>query len=167
MPADAGEAGHGPKSDAHANCGNHEKYGKGWLRAPASWALIGGSAPMDMARLIRRRLLMKKLSLLGLVVGTALLAAAPVSIQPSPKSVVEVSLNKADARYGDYRRPYRRPYRRSYYRYGYEVGSEYYYKYPSGFPISYYGYGYSAYSAGYAPLGIRDNWGAWDGLPLW
>ena len=44
MPADAGEAGHGPKSDAHANCGNNEKYGKGRLWAPASWALIGGSA---------------------------------------------------------------------------------------------------------------------------
>jgi hypothetical protein len=40
MPTDAGEAGHGPKSNAHANCGNHEKYGKGRLWVPASWALI-------------------------------------------------------------------------------------------------------------------------------
>jgi hypothetical protein len=45
-PECAGEAGHGPKSDAHANCGNHEKYGKGRLRAPASWALIDSSGPM-------------------------------------------------------------------------------------------------------------------------
>jgi hypothetical protein len=53
--------------------------------------------------------------------------------------------------------------------YGYEVGREYYgYKYPDGYPISYYGYGYSAYSAGYSPLGISwDNWGGWGGSPWW
>ena len=44
MPPNAGEAGHGPKSDTHANCGNHEKYGKDRLWAAASWALIGGYA---------------------------------------------------------------------------------------------------------------------------
>ena len=112
---------------------------------------------------------MTKLSLLGIVVGAALLTAAPVSIQPSPKGVVELSVNKADAGYGVYRRHYRRAYRRSYFRYGYEVGSEYYgYKYPSGYPINYHGYGYSAYSVGYAPLGINwDNWGGWGGSPWW
>ena len=112
---------------------------------------------------------MEKLSLLGIVVGAALLTTAPVSIQPSSTSVVKLSLNKADARYGVYRRYYRRAYGRSHYRHGYEAGNEYYgYKYPDGYPIRYYGYGYSAYSAGYAPLGINwENWGGWGGLPWW
>jgi hypothetical protein len=66
--------------------------------------------------------LMKKLSLLGIIIGAAFLTAAPVSIQPSPKSVVEISVNKADALV--YRRHYRRAYRRSYYGYGY--GGAYY-----------------------------------------
>jgi hypothetical protein len=112
---------------------------------------------------------MKKLGLLGIAIGAALLVAAPVSIQTSPKSVVELSLNKAAAQNGVYRRHHRRAYRRSYYQYGYGVGSDYYgYKYPGGYPISYYGYGYSAYSAGYPPLGINwGNWGGWSGLPWW
>jgi len=106
---------------------------------------------------------MKKLGLLGIAIGAALLAAAPVSIQTSPKSVVELSLNKAAAQNGVYRRHH------PYYQYGYGVGSDYYgYKYPGGYPISYYGYGYSAYSAGYPPLGINwGNWGGWSGLPWW
>src|SRR6516165_7091893 len=39
MPPDAGEAGHGSKSDAHANLGNHEKHGKSRLRPSASRAV--------------------------------------------------------------------------------------------------------------------------------
>jgi hypothetical protein len=36
MPPDAGEAGHGPKSDTHRDCGNYEKHGESRLRASAS-----------------------------------------------------------------------------------------------------------------------------------
>ena len=39
MPPDAGEAGHGPKSDTHANCGNYEKHGESRLRASAPWTV--------------------------------------------------------------------------------------------------------------------------------
>ena len=39
MPPDAREAGHGTKSDTHANCGNYEKYGKSRLRASAPWTV--------------------------------------------------------------------------------------------------------------------------------
>ena len=55
---------------------------------------------------------MKKLSVLGIVVGAALLSVAPVSIQPSPRNLVELSVNKAEALV--YRRHYRRAYRRAY-----------------------------------------------------
>ena len=106
---------------------------------------------------------MKKLSLLGIIIGAALLTAAPVSIQPSPKSVVQLSLNKADARYGVYRRHYRQAYRRSYYGYGYGVGSAYYgYGYPG-----YGGYGYPGY-AGYGGYGYPSYWyGGLGGLRWW
>jgi len=110
---------------------------------------------------------MKKLSLLGLIIGAALLTAAPVSIQPSPKSVVQLSLDKADARHGvyrrHYRRAYRRAYRRSYYGYGYGVGSAYYgYGYPG-----YGGYGYPGY-AGYGGYGYPSYWyGGLGGLRWW
>ena len=66
---------------------------------------------------------MKKLVLLKIVVGAALLTAVPISIEPSPTSVVQLSLNKADAQSGAYRRQYRRAYRRAYYDYGYGYGS--------------------------------------------
>jgi len=36
MPPDAGEAGHGPKSDPHTDCGNYERHGESRLRASAS-----------------------------------------------------------------------------------------------------------------------------------
>jgi hypothetical protein len=39
MPPDAGEAGHGPKSNTHANCGNYEKHGKSRLWASAPWTV--------------------------------------------------------------------------------------------------------------------------------
>jgi hypothetical protein len=83
---------------------------------------------------------MKKLSVLGIVVGAALLSVAPVSIQPSPRNLVELSVNKAEALV--YRRHYRRAYRSAYYGgYGHGV---------------YYGGGY--YSGSVCPhLGM--DWG--------
>ena len=67
---------------------------------------------------------MKKLSMLGIIVGAALLSAAPFSLQWSQKSVA-VSLDSADARVGRpltatsvagvNRRVHRRAYRRGYY----------------------------------------------------
>jgi hypothetical protein len=89
---------------------------------------------------------MDKLSLIGIVVGAALLTTAPVSIHPSSKSLVQLSLSKAEAQYGVDRRHYRRVYRR--------VGA-------------YYGYGYPAYSYGYpAFYGYsRFYYGGWE--PNW
>jgi hypothetical protein len=96
---------------------------------------------------ISGRPILKKLSLLGIVMGAALLTAAPVSLQPSPHSVVQLSLNKADAQYGSYRRQHRRAYRRApYYDYGYGYGYGY------GYPISpYFSYGLypTAFGHGY------------------
>jgi hypothetical protein len=93
---------------------------------------------------------LKKPSLLGIVIGAALLTAAPISVQPSPDSVVQLSLNKADAQSSAYRRQHRRAYRRvpypAYYDYGYGYG------FP--FPISpYYSYGLypTAFGQGYRP----------------
>ena len=64
---------------------------------------------------------MKKLSMLGIVVGAALLTATPFSLQWSQKNVV-LSLDRADARVGQpltagsvagvHRRAARRAYRR-------------------------------------------------------
>jgi hypothetical protein len=65
---------------------------------------------------------MKKLSMLGIIVGAALLSAAPFSLQLSQKNVA-LSLDSADARVG---RPltatsvagvHRRAYRRGHYYY--------------------------------------------------
>jgi hypothetical protein len=68
---------------------------------------------------------MKKLTLLGITLGAALLAAAPVSVQWSPAKTLSLSLNTADARVGRpltpgsvagvNRRVHRRAYRRGYY----------------------------------------------------
>jgi hypothetical protein len=67
---------------------------------------------------------MKKLSMIGIVVGAALLTAAPVSLQWSQEKTVVVSLDRADARVGRpltatsvagvARRANRRAYRRGY-----------------------------------------------------
>jgi hypothetical protein len=108
------------------------------------------------------RPLMKKLSVLWIIIGAAFLTAAPVSIQPSSKSVLEISVNKADALV--YRRHYRRAYRRSYYGYGYGYRGAYYgASYPRIFgygpPAPYYGYpapyyAYTPYPYGaYPPVG--------------
>jgi hypothetical protein len=80
---------------------------------------------------VRRRLsswrpIMKKLSMLGIIVGAALLTATPFSLQWSQKNVA-LSLDSADARVGRpltatsvagvNRRVHRRAYRRGYYHY--------------------------------------------------
>ena len=67
---------------------------------------------------------MKKLSILGIVFGAALLTAVPLSIQWSPEKSVAVSVDRADARVGRpltatsvagvHRRAARRAYRRGY-----------------------------------------------------
>ena len=126
---------------------------------------------------------MKKLSVLGIIAGAALLTATPVSLQWSQKNVV-LSLDTADARIGRpltatsvagvHRRVHRRAYRRAVY--GTAVaglGGYGYYRYSSptysGYAApSYYGYSvpsYSGYSApdygyyrrpyfGFSPAGI-------------
>ena len=88
---------------------------------------------------------MKKLSLLGIVIGAALLTAVPISVQPSPKSVVQLSLDKADAQYRVYRRQPRRAYRRA---------PSYDYGYAYGYPVfPYYSYGLypTAFGRAYRP----------------
>jgi hypothetical protein len=69
---------------------------------------------------------MKRLSMLGIIVGAALLSAAPFSLQWSQKNVV-LSLDSADARVGRpltatsvagvHRRAHRRAYRHGHYYY--------------------------------------------------
>jgi hypothetical protein len=71
------------------------------------------------------RSIMKKLSVLAIIVGGALLAAAPFSLQWSPEKNVMLSLDRADARVGRpltatsvagvNRRVHRRAYRRAIY----------------------------------------------------
>jgi hypothetical protein len=88
---------------------------------------------------------MNKLSLLGTIVGAALLSATPLSIQPSPNGLVELSLNKADAQDGVYRRTYRRAYPSAYRRdyYVRDYPAQYYGVYPNyGLYPTNYGYGY-------------------------
>ena len=68
---------------------------------------------------------MKKLSILGIIFGAALLPAVPLSIHWSPEKSVAVSVDRADARVGRpltatsvagvNRRVHRRAYRRGYY----------------------------------------------------
>src|SRR5437870_11596550 len=131
------------------------------------------------SRVVREDRLMKKLSVLGIIAGAALLTATPVSLQWSQKNVV-LSLDTADARIG---RPltatsvagvHRRAYRRAvygtavaglggygYYRYssptysGYSAPSYY------GYSAPYYGYSapfyYSYYPRpffGFSPAGL-------------
>ena len=125
---------------------------------------------------------MKKLSMLGIIGGAALLAAVPFSLQWSQKNVA-LSLDSAEARIGRpltatsvagvNRRVHRRAYRRAvygtavaglggygYYRYSSPAYSSYYapYSYSYAAPYSYsyappYSYGYAA---GYfqRPFGI-------------
>src|SRR6516165_1827080 len=79
---------------------------------------------LNMGAISSWRPIMKKLSILGIVVGAALLTAAPVSLQWSHEKNVALSLDRADARVGRpltatsvagvHRRAYRRAYRRGY-----------------------------------------------------
>src|SRR4029077_412424 len=97
------------------------------------------------------RYIMKKGTILGTIVGAALLTAVPFSLQWSQKTVT-LSLDSADARIGRpltplsvagvHRRAYRRAYRGAVYgaAAAYGVGSYYGYGYPA------YSYGYPAYS---------------------
>jgi len=55
---------------------------------------------------------MKKLSLLGIVVGAVLLSVAPVSIQPSPRNVVGLNVDKAEALVRVYGTVHRRHHRK-------------------------------------------------------
>src|SRR5947209_20204359 len=88
---------------------------------------------------------MKKLGMLGIIGGAALLAAAPFSLQWSQENVA-LSINGAEARIagGVHRRVYRRTYRRAAYAApaagvaGYGYGS-------------YYGYSSPYYPSSYAP----------------
>ena len=90
---------------------------------------------------------MKKLSMLGIMVGAALLCAAPISLHWSPAQELRVSLDTAQARLGRPLTPMsvagvnRRMHRRAYYgAYGANYG---------GYHHPYYAYGRPYYHRGY------------------
>ena len=103
---------------------------------------------------------MKKLSMLGMVGGAALLAAVPFSLQWSQETagpaVPSLTLSHANAQpYRRHvRRVYRRAYRRAYYGYPYSYGGY-------GGYLGYGGYGgYSPYSyGGYYRPSYFGRWG--------
>jgi len=104
---------------------------------------------------------MKKLGMLGIIGGTALLTAAPFSLQWS-QDEVSLSLNSADARIG---RPltatsvagvHRRVYRRTYRRAAYATAAAGVVGYGYG---SYYGYSSPSYSSYYAPQPYSSYYG--------
>ena len=88
--------------------------------------LCASAALLQYCRDIIMESIMKKLSMLGIIVGAALLTATPFSLQWSQKNVA-LSLESADARVGRpltatsvagvNRRVHRRAYRRGYYHY--------------------------------------------------
>jgi hypothetical protein len=112
------------------------------------------------------RPIMKKLGMLGIIGGAALLTVAPFSLQWS-QDEVSLSLNSVNARIGRpvtatsiacvHRRVYRRTYRRAAYAAaaagvaGYGYGS--YYGYSSPYYSSYYAP--SRYSSYYRPVSVR------------
>ena len=88
---------------------------------------------------------MKKLGMLGIIGGAALLTTAPFSLQWSQENVA-LSINSAEAQIaGVHRRVYRRTYRRAAYA-GYGNGS-------------YYGYSSLYYSSYYAPRPYSSYYG--------
>ena len=102
---------------------------------------------------------MKKGTILGTIVGAALLAAAPFSLQWSQKTVA-LSLDSADARIGRPLTPlsiagvHRRAYRRAVYgAAAYGVGSYYGASGYPGYSYSSYGYPASGYGSYYAYAG--------------
>src|SRR5215475_3694375 len=101
---------------------------------------------LNMGAISHGGTIMKKLSMLGIVGGAALLAAVPFSLQWSQEgsAVPLLTLSHANAQYyGPYRRHvrrvYRRAYRRAYYG-GYYRGYQPY-SYGGYYPYSYGGYG--------------------------
>jgi hypothetical protein len=115
-----------------------------------------------------RSIIMKKGTILGTIVGAALLAAAPFSLQWSQKTVA-LSLDSADARIGRPLTPlsiagvHRRAYRRAVYgAAAYGVGSYYgAYGYP-GYGYGSYGYpayGYRSYASGYGYGSYASGYG--------
>jgi hypothetical protein len=112
---------------------------------------------------------MKKLGLLGIIGGAALLTAAPFSLQWS-QDEVSLSLNSVNARIGRpltatsiacvHRRVYRRTYRRAAYAAaaagvaGYGYGS--YYGYSTPYYSSYYAP--QPYSSYYRPVSVRTTY---------
>jgi hypothetical protein len=112
---------------------------------------------------------MKKLGILGIIGGAALLTAAPFSLQWSQENVA-LSINSAEARIGRpptatsiacvHRRVYRRTYRRAAYAAaaagvaGYGYGS--YYGYSSPYYSSYYAP--QPYSSYYRPVSVRTTY---------
>src|SRR5262249_52700105 len=90
---------------------------------------------------------MKKLSMIGIVGGAALLAAVPLSLQWSQvgPAVPLLTVSHANAQYygpsrRHVRRVYRRAYRRAYGGYPSSYPSSYPSPYPSPYPSSYGGY---------------------------
>ena len=116
---------------------------------------------------------MKKGTILGTIVGAALLAAAPFSLQWSQKAVT-LSLDSADARLGRPLTPFsvagvhRRAYRRAVYgAAAYGVGSYYGASGYSGYSYGRYGYpayGYGSYASGYG-YGHRSLYATAAGYP--
>jgi hypothetical protein len=104
---------------------------------------------------------MKKLGMLGIIGGAALLTAAPFSLQWSQENVA-LSINGAEARIagGVHRRVYRRTYRRAAYAapaagvagYGYAS----YYGYSSPYYSGYYAP--QPYSSYYRPVRVRTTY---------
>ena len=96
------------------------------LRDARRWDRMDIHAPrcLNMGALSHGGTIMKKLSMLGIIVGAALLTATPFSLQWSQKNVA-LSLDSADARVGRpltatsvagvNRRVHRRAYRRAVY----------------------------------------------------
>jgi hypothetical protein len=119
---------------------------------------------------------MKKGTILGTIIGAALLTAAPFSLQWSQKTVA-LSLDSADARIGRPLTPlsvagvHRRAYRRAVYgtAAAYGVGSYYGasgypgYGYPAygygSYAYGYPAYGYGSYAYGYPGYGYRSLYG--------
>src|SRR5438128_12678445 len=105
---------------------------------------------------------MKKLGMLGIIGGSALLTAAPFSLQWSQENLA-LSVNSAEARIaGVHRRVYRRTYRRAAYAAaaagvaGYGYGS--YYGYSSPYYSSYFApqpYSVSSYASTNPPSSYR------------
>ena len=155
-----------------AHPGHDGGYSGDLTRTGASFVIVRGFVfPLYVPR--RRDLKndgadhMKKLSVLGIIGGAALLTAAPFSLQWSQKNVA-LSLDSAEARIGRpgtalsvagvHRRAYRRTVRRTVYGAGAAAAVGY------GFGGYYGGYGYPAYSAPSSPsYGTGYGYGSYYG----